>query len=143
MRKPPRQDRSTSLRIAAFSIVSFLAIGQISELIHIAFVPHTTCAEHGELIHPTGSEDVAPGHQTRSRHASAILEAESRPSPANGHEHCAFTIAHARNSDFLSPPNAVATVVHFECLPSVDAIFAFISTPLLLMAPKCSPPAFA
>lgn len=116
---------------------------QVSAFMHLAFVPHVTCAEHGELVEPGGHEGLAARHHVAPASQSVLAdEGEAAAVSGHAHDHCIVTAAQRTPARLVRAPDSID--VH----PSGDAesgIRRVRSTPpslaLLAVAPKCSPPA--
>jgi hypothetical protein len=144
------------MRWAALATALLAIGGQLAAAMHLHTTEHAICPDHGELV------DVA-GHAHRSSHAhaladacghedaaahhpqveaeDAVLRARSVPEHAHDHHHCGFlafmrgagqALTAAHPSGTLEAAAAVAAFV--EGAPQVGGI------PLLLLAPKSSPP---
>jgi hypothetical protein len=140
-RTSPRRDLRFLLfcrQIAAAVAALLLAASPLTEALHTLLVPHTLCAEHGEVVH-------------LENEASSLLSAPSSEGVAfeaneagqnTGHEHCPVVLdglrrlapQHAASALLLPAPVAVDTCAAYDLLlphPSVE---------LTLLAPKTSPP---
>ncbi len=107
----------------------------------MAFVPHVTCAEHGELVE--ASTPTSPwGRLVSSAAAPEVWADESTPeaTPGHSHDHCIVTSMRRMttfplglSSLVLAAPIAQPALGNSE--PRLQA-----TLPLLAVAPKSSPP---
>ena len=139
---PPRHHLIGSTRRRAWSRVAGLLLSAVAAFGHLVGVAdlalhqHSTCAEHGELIHvEAGISPAMPSDGSRATWTE-------RASFEAGHEHCvAASVIRARWLQPLDSSHAIAaadvTRVSAPALapPSQDR------ASLLLLAPKTSPPA--
>ena len=121
----------------ALSIALLLVVGFAGRL-HEALVPHVLCAEHGESVElPSGASTCTAGSDAREH-------IDSSKGHARGHEHCDLALL-GRTKNLL--PTHIAPVARSasdsrEPLTRTSASHES-SVPLLLLAPKHSPPAIA
>jgi hypothetical protein len=128
-----RKIRSLPAFVAVL-VVAVLLFGQLSSLVHRAFVAHARC-EHGEFVHV---EADGAGHG--SRHASAY-ERDVSLASVHAHEHCAAaaflppTAAPQSQRVALAQPGCVSRLL--SSAPSVGEDVGCVYS----FAPKTSPPA--
>jgi hypothetical protein len=138
--------RSTALRKSglgmhcAGAVLAFVAlVGQLLGSAHLAFTPHATCAEHGELVELRSTAGSAtPGNYATSTKGPSASRDDS--SVAHGHDHCPCTLL--QRERLLFSPRAQCSCATTQ---ATVAIFAGIDSPtrsiaLILLAPKNSPP---
>jgi hypothetical protein len=97
---------------------------------HRAFERHVLCDDHGEWVHEELCAD---------EHSQAPEESEA----PEDHEHC-LLVSMARLDSGPTPPEPVCLPQRLTCTRAVQApssSTARVSVPLLLLAPKQSPPA--
>ena len=138
--------RSVVARLLA-GIVALVCLGaQFFSFAHLLLVHHSVCWEHGELIHdepslvPDGSP--RPGLTARAQRGP-ILEASALVKGAHEHEHCA-ALNERRNRVATCPPAAslpAPPARDHEALGVAPDLQVFAGIPLVLLAPKNSPPA--
>ena len=122
------------------AICGLLVFAQALAFSHVALVAHRICAEHGEAIHASRSDEASTPSAPDSSLASVL--------PARGavvghdHEHC-LCMAHGRER-FVFPPRTSAGLV----VISLDHLWQgsprsmpALPVALFLLAPKGSPPA--
>ena len=116
---------------------------QLSGFAHLAFVPHVTCAEHGELVEAGAHLPATAVRRSSEDGAAELLAAEPRLETSGGHshDHCivmAVRRTPARLVRSSVPIDATATVARGVCLERERSLTP--SIPLLDVAPKNSPP---
>lgn len=116
--------------------MSLVLLGRFALSAHMLLVPHEIC-EHGQLVHlhhPHHHARVEPSTVDRP---PAVRGAAEEPS---GHEHCDALGIHE------VPPTLAAAVIQTDQaawripLPTAPAAIERPAVPLLLLAPKQSPP---
>ena len=144
-RTSPRGDLRFLLfcrQIAAAVAALLLAASPLTEALHTLLVPHTLCAEHGEVVHL--EDEAGPLAASSSSNDGVAFEASDAGQKA-GHEHCPVVLdglrrlapQHAAGSLLLPAPIATGTcAVESLSLPHANV-------ELTLLAPKTSPPARA
>ncbi len=129
--------RWRSTRLGA-SLIALLLGASYAGRIHEALVPHALCPQHGELIElePGPSPASCVSEESRSELA---LTAEPEDVESD-HEHCAFALLNKQqpSSGDRAP---VSMLVSEDRSCEHPAERATESIPLLLLAPKHSPPA--
>lgn len=124
-------------RLFASLLTLAFALSQIAGFLHLAFVQHAPCFEHGGMMH------VEDGGHTHT----ALEQADPRTRLAAGdvedhnHEDCVFGL---RDRDAvapddaprLSPPHLVVATLGVPTAYATD----FARAPLWLVAPKRGPP---
>jgi len=135
MRRHPSTRLSGALAIALLLVVSF------ASRLHEALVPHAICVQHGEAIEL--SPVVRP---QRTPEASALRPrlVDASAEPRARHEHCVIVLL-GRAKEMLDTHGALALPPAGEPQPCAHggASSAQLAIPLLLLAPKHSPPAQA
>ena len=128
-------------------IVALVCLGaQFSSFAHLLLVHHSVCWEHGDLIHDEPS--VAPDGSPRSVLAARAqrgpaLEASALVKGAHEHEHCA-ALTERRDRVASCPPATslpAPPAREHEALGVAPDLQSFSGIPLILLAPKNSPPA--
>jgi hypothetical protein len=129
--------RRGRFRGLSFAVAWFCLGVQAVGIAHLAVVRHTTCLEHGELIHagPSSPSKAAAATETGARLATAAL-----PALTDGHDHClacatrrAVVADRAVSSVAVGPEGASSA----PALPTAPGG----SGALFRLAPKTSPPA--
>ncbi len=120
------------LAMAALSV-------QLAGWTHLASQRHATCSEHGELIEVGGDYGVTLEH---ARSSGLRFEAVDGGEQAHGHDHC-LTAAHRHQRTALTHRSASIIALAGGSAASRSSAALSISSqcPLLLVAPKTSPPA--
>ncbi len=122
-------------RLRALSLATIFVAGQLAGFAHNLLVSHTTCSEHGEVIH----ESSAAGH--------AAPTAAHRVTPSGApavHEHDVCLVAMLRREHATA---AVATTVELPTPLALRHARPSLGVPpprsidLYRLAPKNSPPA--
>jgi hypothetical protein len=146
----PAQARRLAARFLAgrffAGIVALVCLAaQFSSFAHLLLVRHSVCREHGELIHdepgdPSGSPRAALAAPSQKGPA---LEAAALGKGAHEHEHCA-ALSERRSRVASCPretrlPAPAGREVAVVAVAPESRIFGGI--PLVLLAPKNSPPA--
>lgn len=135
-----RPATSPLLRVLATWLSLLLTASALGQTAHFLLVPHTICAEHGELL----ELGETPAHAARATDEAATQgsSVSSAPSAAAEHDHCQVL---ARGQRQQALPRAAAIAV----LPAAPAVrLARLAErqveprPLaaLALAPKTSPP---
>lgn len=130
--------RALSLLAAVVCIVA-----QLAGAAHFALVPHSVCAEHGELVH--GAAHSASTAAARADGASgAVIRSAGDSDADHGHDHCTVT---SHRVDARHVERVVIAVTEPRAAIEPTAVLEPNCTPvpvpralLLLMAPKSSPP---
>jgi hypothetical protein len=126
-------------RLGALALVLAFLASQLAGLLHLALERHEVCAAHGELVHAAAG-DAEPGRERRADDPRG-LGLSGAPEPGE-HNHCGVLPAiqpkHPTVASSPSPVPAPAVLVARVALPAWNARS---SVPLLLLAPKHSPPA--
>jgi len=106
--------------------------------LHVAFEEHSYCAEHGL---EEGSESAVAAHAVSDIKLPAGVRAGENHEPAPGHELCAFGEIASRDAISAELTLAVeaAPLADMRAGLPVESI-AGHPIPLLLVAPKSSPP---
>src|SRR4051812_969189 len=88
-------------RLLAIALAAFSLCAEVARYAHLALVPHTRCAEHGELVEGGGAS--ASAAEAAPLELPAVSSAEA-PGEAgdHGHDHCA--IASSVSSRASAPP---------------------------------------
>jgi hypothetical protein len=112
----------------------------LAQALHLTLVPHTTCAEHGELVHD-GSPFDGGSAATEIAYASAHpTEIASAPNDdgEHEHEHCLVTAPRQLTVAGITVP-VLSSSWNF-----VDEVFvptsAALGRDVIAFAPKTSPP---
>lgn len=143
------------IRFLAACVAALLLCTQFASVVHMVLVPHVTCPDHGELMHP-GEDASSHSHGADpdgtephgiGRKAPEIQSARSAPDldSAHGHDHCAV-VAHRRENLALAAvshgdqPAQTSAPALSQCATSLQIFGAPQSRALYLLAPKTSPP---
>ena len=111
---------------------------QLSGFAHLAFVPHVTCVEHGELIDAGAQPAAAHSAQTVERDTVAAQEV---PLAEHSHDHCLLTAMRRVSARLIR--SSVDVVALCAARPISDPQHDAPVPPaiaLLDVAPKNSPP---
>ncbi len=124
------------LKKKVFVVAALVALAaQSAGTLHVLFVPHARCAEHGELV------DVPRGDLSLSASFShEVALSAALPSEAHGHEHCAVAILQRQR--LTGPILRIAPVTTIAVAAKTRAPIAVVlpSARRLRLAPKHSPP---
>lgn len=136
MRGPDLRRRARGLRRLGLALALVCFGGQLSSVVHMITVRHSTCTEHGELI---DSDGATPARRASADTAFEVADASARHS----HDHCPVSAATPRGNLGVAPVAAASTPAapRPSAGPARRAIPLPRPVPLLLLAPKSSPPA--
>ena len=135
MRRPPH-----STRLSGALAIALLVVVSLGGRLHEALVPHTICAEHGEPVELSAavSTRTAPDSDART------LRLVDSKSHATSHEHCVLVLL-GKTKGLLA--TRIVSVAMAASSPRESVRWTSAdheqSIPLLLLAPKHSPPAIA
>lgn len=122
-------------------VASLVLAGQLGVSAHLALVPHTVCAVHGELVHAASALE---GHLAPTASLAPQTQPQVTARPAHsGHsdEHCSV-LAHRREQ--AAPPARLEpfgeAFAPAAILASAPSVTPRLEVPFRL-APKQSPPA--
>ncbi|RKG94737.1 hypothetical protein D7X32_41255 [Corallococcus carmarthensis] len=113
----------------------------VGSVLHFALVQHTTCLEHGDVMHVSDASHDGPLEEELSFDDARVAKAPvSKAAPHGAEAHC----HHAFFRREAPPPAESATImaaVSTRSSPAL-AVFRFHAAPvaLLRLAPKLSPP---
>ncbi|RKH50602.1 hypothetical protein [Corallococcus llansteffanensis] len=141
LRRHPDTGRSPT-RLLALPWVLVCVLVYVGSVLHFALVQHTTCLEHGDVMH-VGEAQVhgSPSDEEASfddARVARVPRAQAVPHSAEAHCHHAFFRREALPPAESAPMmDAVST----RSSPAL-AVFRFHAAPvaLLRLAPKLSPP---
>jgi len=106
-------------------------LGQLWTVVHLSVVQHVTC-EHGELI------ELSPGTGTQASDESISAQAFGAE-PSDCHDHCLLN-ASRRDGPLVSRATALVTRLVLALPDLATRAAPLPSIPLILAAPKASPP---
>jgi hypothetical protein len=135
MRRPPH-----STRLSGALAIALLLAASFGGKLHEALVPHSICAEHGEPVELSAavSSQTAPDSDA---HTPRLVDSKSH---ATSHQHCELVLL-GKTKGLLAP--SIVTVARAASTPRESVRWTSAdhetSVPLLLLAPKHSPPAIA
>lgn len=132
---PPRWLRGIAVLLATFGILS-----QLLGAAHLLLVSHDFCPEHGELLH--GHHAVIEGRVFLARQGSRGPEVLPDAGEDDEHEHC-FLVSEGRRLQALAPQRSLVPASASMEGPAGEAFGRAcpqLVVPLLLLAPKSSPP---
>jgi len=124
-------------------LAALCLLAQLSGLVHLAFVAHVPCAEHGELVEAGAPTSALPLQRAADDGAAVAAEPSPADLPAHSHDHCAVTALRRTpvcplksygHIDLSGDPGRGVRV-------SRESRAARAVIPLLAVAPKSSPPA--
>ncbi|NOK12003.1 hypothetical protein [Corallococcus exercitus] len=140
LRRHPSTIRSLP-RLLALPWVLVCVLVYVGSVLHFALVQHTTCLEHGDVMHVSEASHAGPLEEELSFDDARVARApvvKATPHGTEAHCHHAFFRREA------PPPAGSAPVVAAVSTRSSPAlaVFRFQSAPvaLLRLAPKSSPP---
>lgn len=132
------------LRFAFGLVTSFIAVGYFASLVHMAFVAHTACSEHGGLVHV---QDAAPTHGAVRDGAPTPFASRSDALTADEHDHCVLGMANPGEGRVTRTPlvillheDPVAASTPTSPHPSCERAEPPPQIALLFLSPKVSPP---
>jgi hypothetical protein len=128
------------LRQIALILATTALSVQLAGWAHLASQRHATCAEHGEMIEVAAGADVAPAVELARPSGPRIERSSSEET--HGHDHCLTALQRGQRTLGSTPvttPLATLTPVSHQAGHAPG----WQPQPLLLMAPKTSPPALA
>ena len=142
LRKSPAS-RSNIARSSALALAALAIVAQLSGYVHLAFVEHTRCAEHGELVDRGGggSLSLEAGVATVAT-PFARVHSSSEAEHGHGHDHCLL-------SPFRRDRTPIVSALHASSIEgntANEAAFAACAAPrptaiaVFRLAPKNSPP---
>jgi hypothetical protein len=146
MAEHPRQRRgrnttSSCLRLLAAFVALLLTASALGQAAHFLLVPHTICAEHGELLDLADQASHTAAAQPQAVESARETRA-AQPEAAFEHDHCQV-LARGQREQALPKPAAVAVLppaaVESSVALEVDRTLVG-SLPTLQLAPKTSPP---
>ncbi|NPD25386.1 hypothetical protein [Corallococcus exiguus] len=129
-------------RLLALPWVLVCVLVYVGSVLHFALVQHTTCLEHGDVMHVSdASSHGGPLEEALSFDDARVARAPvSKATPHGGEAHC----HHAFLRREAPPPAESAPVMAAGSTRSSPAlaVFRFHAAPvaLLRLAPKSSPP---
>src|SRR4051812_17014756 len=85
-RKPRPAYQQGLLRFAIAFVTWFSGVGYLTSITHMAFVAHSACAEHGELVHV---QSAAPGAGMAQGSGAPARLGERTAVVSDEHDHCA------------------------------------------------------
>jgi hypothetical protein len=115
---------------------------QVSGLAHLAFVPHMTCAEHGELVELGTAPAPMLTPEALPRLAAAATTSLVEALAGHGHDHCLLTTLRRTPAELArtqAPGDGVRSDEPQARGSRTEAVPAAL--PVLAVAPKSSPPA--
>jgi|SRR6185503_6976081 len=135
MRRPPH-----STRLSGALAIALLLAASFGGKLHEALVPHALCAEHGEPVElsaPVATRTVPDS----IAHTPRVVDSKSH---ATSHGHCELVLL-GKTKGLLA--TRIVTVARAPSSPRELVRWTSAdhetSVPLLLLAPKHSPPAIA
>jgi hypothetical protein len=128
--------KSAACFVLALALV--LVAGQVADSSHYLLVKHSTCPEHGEIVH--GAE-AAHGAVAGVEGQTPATPADSDSNDVEGHGHCASSTLR-REQAKLGEPDLAAQVAIAPAGTALAEARAPLPprTALFLLAPKNSPP---
>jgi hypothetical protein len=131
--------RAACLQQLALLMALFSVGGQLAGAVHLLLVPHVVCPEHGELIHLDG--DGESEHPAPLDLAASAYRRGSETTAADAHDHCMVSAIRGAEPTLREPCGTlVAACISAPLASGVPAPALHQAVPLLLLAPKSSPP---
>jgi hypothetical protein len=128
---------SRRFSLLGLATAATLLLGQVASTVHLVAVEHQSCPEHGELIHARGQVPRSAPDQART----AVAPDQAPEGGAHAHDPCLATAQESAAPAGAGPP-AGALRGDARRAPDVPPVRAARPPlPLLLVAPKTSPPA--
>jgi hypothetical protein len=125
----------------ALPLVVLCALAYLGSAAHFVLVQHSTCLEHGEVVHGEGEEGHASEGMRASFEDERLARTDATPASVHGVEaHCAHAFFRR-----VAPPPVGMTLAEVQPRPSGPALLtadAPVEPPVgwLFLAPKSSPP---
>jgi hypothetical protein len=137
----PRAGNNKRMRRLGRITSYFLLAAQMLSIGHLVLVRHSTCAEHGDVIHGPAGEPHE-GRFAESLSSSDGTVAGTVPQAEGGHDHCLICTT-TRERFALTPPvrTSVDQVGPSVSLVSPSHTGAMAPVAVLVFSPKNSPPA--
>jgi hypothetical protein len=144
--------RSFAARFLAGFVALVCLAAQFSSFAHLLLVHHSVCWEHGELIHdepgasPAAVSSLPPAVQLHADHQRGpSVDAATLPRGAHEHEHCGALTERRNRVASCQPAESLAAppAREVEAVARAAEVRGFSGIPLVLLAPKNSPPALA
>jgi hypothetical protein len=141
---PPRR---ASLRIIAWAVLPVLLAGPLLGVLHEASSRHRFCSEHGVVEEAGESKTGAEGEVASGRSAADSPAARGGLRSGNteqdgAHARCALHTGTPPRATCPPRPVLVAWAPPPDLSPSPALELAPPTTPIVLLAPKTSPPSF-
>ncbi len=128
--------RKQSLRVLLIALGLLLAQGMA--LFHLLIVPHATC-EHGDLVEVAASPSDGSPLPSTERHEPSDQPQVASHGGSSGHDHCDALAVRHRVPGVGSSIGA-ASLAWIAPIEAHGERGEVRSVPLLLLAPKSSPP---
>jgi hypothetical protein len=126
------------LKAPAILLLAIWIASPLMSVAHAAMVAHTYCAEHERV------EEGDNIHATKHHDESHALSAVSPVQEDNAHKDCAFSEDFTLEEYFVLASSLIVEVAPtIEVAPVLHSKTDAKGLPLLLIAPKSSPPLFA
>ncbi len=128
-------------RLLALPLVVLSALAYLGSAAHFALVQHSTCLEHGEVVHGEGEQGHASEGMRASFEDERLARTDAAPVSVHGVEaHCAHTFFRR-----VTAPPAGTTLVEVQQRPEGPSLLTAgvpVEPPVgwLFLAPKSSPP---
>jgi len=139
--------RPPAIRIFGALAIALVLVVSFARSVHEAVVPHSICAEHGESVElapGTGAPALPADAHHPHRESTDPRVVDSPENRAEDHEHCDLAVLGRTKELFQQQPaQAPAATSAPRVLAQHGTASGELSVPLLLLAPKHSPPARA
>ena len=120
---------------------TLLLAAQLVALGHLLVVRHTICPEHGEAIHSESPGDAQTLGSSQEGAAADPTLGAGAPTAEHAHDHClALANPRERFVPLPAPDVMPGPVLVAATLPSLAIVGVTPAVPVLLLAPKNSPP---
>lgn len=132
------------LQVLTWLSTTLFVVGQLAFALHLATVPHSYCAEHGEVSHAARGEGT-DWHRLQGAApvgVSAVTGAPDTAASAHTHRHC--RVCESQRKRLTGPASRYFTMLAIPSRLVGTRPSAQIAPPratLLSRAPKTSPPA--
>ena len=128
--------RGWSYALGIVLVVGLVLLGRVAFAAHLLLVPHDIC-QHGKLVHLDGHRHLSVEASPSSERSVAVHG--SAPSRGS-HEHCDMPGIHEAPHSATPPAVPEGWITWQLALPSPPPATDVSTVPLLLLAPKQSPP---
>ena len=132
--------RGPARRAIALAVAGLCLGGQLASFAHLLAVRHVTCPEHGEIIHRDAVASRSSSWRDRAAEHSS-LHASRSAAARDGHDACLVWAHRHERADIQRAGASVRVEASTNAVERNVRAVPALPAPLLLLAPKSSPPA--